>query len=69
MAGKFDSSDNFSISIDHDPQVISGKPKIHSDHIEHIKDWIKMNHENLHSLWKNWETADTEEELGKLKKV
>ena len=45
IAGKFDSSDNFSISIDHEPQIVSGVSKIKQEHEDHIKDWIKMNHD------------------------
>jgi hypothetical protein len=68
VPGKFDGVDNFSVSIHHDPQVI-GNCKIPKEHLDHVKDWIKLNHDHLHSMWHNYETQDTQDELSKLTKL
>ncbi len=70
IAGKFDRNDNFSLSISHDPEVLNKKQcKIPNEHLDHIKDWVRLNHDHLHSMWHNYETQDTAEEISKLRKV
>ena len=51
--------DNFTITVDKEPQVIHPeKAKLSSNEIEDIKDWIKLNYEQLMWLWKAHETGD-----------
>ena len=48
--GKFDPTDNFSMSVSHIPEITAGTPRIHQGHLETLKDWIIMNHTHLHKI-------------------
>jgi len=48
---KFDLSDNFSVSISDNPEVISGEVKIKNSDLKKIKEWIKLNRNVLMKLW------------------
>jgi hypothetical protein len=65
---RFDLINNFILTIENEPQVI-GNCKIPKEHLDHVKDWIKLNHDHLHSMWHNYETQDTQDELSKLTKL
>lgn len=70
--GKFNFYDNFVITVDQDPQVITPRSvKLKSDEVEDIKNWIKLNYETLMLLWKHFETneGDFIELLSKLNKL
>ncbi len=66
--GKFDFDDSFSMSIEHDPQKRAGQVKIPSDHVEKVKDWIRLNHDFLHKMWHS-DTMDSEDHVNGLKKI
>lgn len=68
IPGKFDDKDNFSLSVEHEPQIRSGKSKIPNQHLDHIKDWIRLNHEHLHKVWHD-DTMDGREQLDGLKRI
>jgi hypothetical protein len=72
LKGKFAAHDNFVLNVDKDPQVMTPKSvKLKADEVQDIKDWIKLNYDELMALWKHFETGegDTLEYLAKLKKL
>lgn len=72
IKGKFAANDNFVVSVDKEPRVLTPKSvKLKSSEIEEIEDWIKLNYVALMDLWKHFETGegDTIEYLSKLKKL
>lgn len=70
IPGKFDKSDNFSVSVSHEPEVMNKSScKIPKEHVDAVKDWVKLNHDHLHKMWHEWETQKTSEELAKLRKI
>lgn len=60
--GKFDPTDNFSMSVSHDPEIVAGTPRIHHGHLETLKDWIIMNHTHLHRIWHS-DVLDSQDHL------
>jgi hypothetical protein len=48
--GKWNESDNFTVTVEHNPRVI-GNSKIKSEHLQDVIDWVKLNHEHLHKVW------------------
>lgn len=72
VRGKFAVSDNFVISISKDPVNLTPKfTKISPDEVEDVKDWVKLNFDQLMKLWKIFETGngDVIEALSRLKKL
>jgi hypothetical protein len=68
VPGKFDSEDSFSMSVDHEPVHRAGKVKLKSEHVEKIKDWIKLNHDHLQQAWKS-DTMDSRDHIDGVKKL
>lgn len=66
--GKFDFDDSFSLSVDHEPKHRSGTIRIPGEHVEAIKDWIRLNHDHLHKMWKS-DTMDSEDHKDGLQKL
>lgn len=67
--GKMDKNDTFSVSVNTDPQVISGGgiPKgYHSYEIAAIAAWVLLNKDTLLSYWVG-ENQDTADVISKLK--
>ena len=60
--GRFDSDDNFSMTVSHNPQIVTGQAKVKQDHLETIKDWIILNHDHLHKIWHS-DTMDSHDHL------
>ena len=50
IVGKFDHKDHFTITVEHEPRVI-GNSKLNSQHLDDVKDWVKLNHDHLHKVW------------------
>ena len=50
FTGKFDPTDNFSMSVSHDPEIVTGTPRIRQGHPETLKDRIIMNHTHPHRI-------------------
>lgn len=50
IAGGFSHTDNFSVTIEHEPRVV-GTCKIHNKHLKNVMEWVKMNHDHLHKIW------------------
>ena len=50
VPGRYAHDDNFSLTIEPNPRVI-GNCKIKPQHLDDIKDWIKLNHEHIHKVW------------------
>ena len=72
MKGKFAAHDNFVVSVDKSPRVLTPKSvKLKGSEVEEIRDWIKLNYDELMVLWKCFETdtGDVVELLSKLKKL
>ena len=66
--GKFDSNDSFSMSVDHEPVKRAGTVKIKPEHVEKIRDWIKLNHDHLHKCWHS-DTMGSQDHLEGIKKL
>ena len=67
ISGRFDPHDNFSISVNDDPQVVVGKCKLKTQVLDDIKDWVKLNKRELMDLWES--RIDIGEFLEVMKKV
>jgi hypothetical protein len=69
--GKFNTSDNFVVSVSENPEVKAGKEKISQAALSQIFEWVKLNYTELMELWKIHETGDGDVDsvLAKLKKV
>jgi hypothetical protein len=50
VPGKWAHDDNFTLTVEHEPRVI-GNCKIKKEHLDNIKDWVKLNHDHLHKVW------------------
>lgn len=58
IKGKFSQSDNFVISVDKNPKVLTPKSmKIKSSELEDLFDWVKLNYDDLMKMWKMYETG------------
>lgn len=68
VPGKFDSENSFSMSVEHEPTHRAGTINIKKEHVEKVKDWIKLNHDFLHTAWKS-EKMDSEDHLNGIKKI
>ena len=72
LKGKFAANDNFVISVDKSPKVLTpNSVKLRGSEVDEIEDWIKFNYDVLMELWKCFETneGDLIELLSKLKKL
>lgn len=72
LKGKFAPHDNFVLSVDKEPQVLTpSSMKLKEAEVQDIKDWIKLNYDELMELWRHFETGEgsTIELLSKLKKL
>lgn len=59
VKGKFSKIDNFVVSVDKEPKVLTPKTvKISKDEIEDVFDWIKLNYDDLMKMWKMYETGE-----------
>jgi len=66
--GKFNSIDNFSVSVDHHSEVMIGSMKIAPHQLDAVKDWIILNHNHLHKIWHS-ETIDGQDHLDGIVKI
>jgi hypothetical protein len=66
--GKFDTSDNFSLSVSREPEIRSGMCKLSSFELENVKDWVRLNHDHLLKVWVSdtMDSVDHIDGLGKL---
>ncbi len=72
IKGKFAANDNFVMNVDKDPQVMTPKSvKLKEGEVQDVKDWIKLNYDELMALWQHFETGegDVIELLQQLKKL
>jgi hypothetical protein len=72
IKGKFAKNDNFVLDVAKDPKVMTPRSvKLKEHEVQDIKDWIKLNYDELMELWKHFETGEgsTIELLSKLKKL
>lgn len=53
VVGKFDESDNFSVTLAKEPIIVAGKSKFSTSENEDILDWVKINHEPLMKHWED----------------
>jgi hypothetical protein len=60
IIGTFSDSDNFSVSIAHEPQIMSGKSKLGNSTVEDIFDFVKINYEALMKYWNNSYESDSD---------
>lgn len=70
--GEFNEQNNFVISVDKEPRIITPKAvKISSDDVDDVVDWIKRNYMILMELWVAYETGkgDVIFLLSKLEKI
>lgn len=51
IVGTFHPHDNFSVSLEPEPDVVAGDCKLKSKHLDNIKDWVKLNRDHLHHVW------------------
>lgn len=72
LKGKYSKSDNFVISVNKDPIVLTPKSmKISQDELDNILDWVKLNYSELMELWNAFESGSGSitKLLTKLKKI
>jgi hypothetical protein len=50
VAGKYAHDDNFSLTLEPEPRVV-GTCKLKKEHLENIKDWVRLNHEHINKVW------------------
>ena len=59
VKGKFAQNNNFVISVDKDPRVLTPKSmKIRQSELDDLFDWVKINYEDLMKMWKIYETGN-----------
>ena len=68
ISGKFAENDSFSLSVSNDPVPRAGSVKIKKEHLDRIKDWVKLNQDFLHKAWHS-DTMDSEDHLNGVKKI
>jgi hypothetical protein len=66
--GKFDTADNFSMSVSLEPEIRAGSCKLKTDDLESVKDWIRLNHEHLQKVWHS-DTMDSGDHLEGIQKI
>lgn len=66
--GKFDTSDNFSISIEDAPEIKVGVSKIKTEYLEDAMDWIKLNRVHLLKIWYS-DTLDSQDHIDGIVKL
>lgn len=71
LKGKFAANDNFVISVDKDPVVLTMKSmKLSQAELNDVLDWVKLNYDDLMKLWCAYENDEpTIEILANLKKI
>jgi len=58
VKGKFALNDNFVISVDKNPRVLTPRSmKIKNSELEDIFDWVKINYDDLMEMWKIYESG------------
>lgn len=69
--GKFNTGDNFVVSVDRNPEIKAGKSSLTSNQLSSVYEWVKLNYDVLMELWKIHETGDGDNDaaLAKLQKV
>lgn len=68
IPGKFANDDNFVVSIDKQPAVLEGTPRMSKSELKDIFDWIKLNYDVLLKYW-NEEFVSDAELYSKLRKL
>lgn len=59
VKGKFALTDNFVVSVDKNPSVLTkSSMKISNDELEDVFDWIKLNYDLLIKMWKMYESGN-----------
>ena len=59
IKGKFALNDNFVISVDKNPRVLTPKSmKIKQSELDDLFDWVKINYDNLMEMWKIYESGN-----------
>ena len=71
MKGKFSSTDNFVISVEKEPRVLTPRSmKLKSSELDDLFDWVKMNYDDLMQMWNMYESGeDATEVILSLKKL
>ena len=52
VSGRYAHDDNFAMTIEQEPRII-GNCKLKHDHLDNIKDWIKLNKNHIKKVWDN----------------
>jgi hypothetical protein len=60
IVGTFSDTDNFSVSIAHDPAIMSGRTKFSSSTVDDIFDFVRINYEPLMKYWNNAYESDSD---------
>lgn len=68
VAGRWAHDDNFTVTVEHEPRVI-GNCKLKKEHLDNIKDWVKLNHDHLHKVWNDPGTMDSDEVTSGFRKL
>ncbi len=68
VAGRFSSSDNFTITAENEPRVV-GNCKLKKEHVEDIIDWIRLNKDHLHKVWNEGDSMSATTMLMGFKKL
>lgn len=53
VVGKFDDTDNFSVTLTKEPLIIAGRSKFGHSENEDILDWVKINYDPLIKYWED----------------
>ena len=66
--GKFDADDNFSLSVEDNPQHRAGTIKLKTEELESVKDWVRLNKDHLIACW-NSDTMDSSDHMDGIIKI
>ncbi len=66
--GRFAHDDNFVVTVEHEPRVI-GKCKLSGEHLDSVRDWVKLNHEHLVKVWHHGSDMDPHDVVDGVKKI
>lgn len=68
VPGTFSEDDSFSLTLEANPRII-GTCKLKSEHLDDLKDWIKLNHEHIKKTWDDHGIMSNEDIKAGLKRI
>jgi hypothetical protein len=68
VPGRYAHDDNFVVTLEQEPRII-GNCKLKHDHLDHIKDWVKLNKDHINKVWNDNGSMHNAEIMSGFKKL